>query len=386
MTGASWTYAHSGISNSSPMIRNSLGQYPAFAGSNLASTPYSGQNHPMHSLPSNPYPYGPSRQSYPAAYSHSHSYSDDVFPNFGLQQTSHYHSTAQEPHLPSLDYLSPEMVRQWTPVAMDDRQPPHSLNLSHESSSRMTPAQHTQPISVPVGTSHASGTNLFPGLASLKNNLPSFGSHVSRTLPVPESQRTSISQSSVSSTSGDSALAGIPQTLSYRPSIPWNAEKGAPEEASNSSTSSTMSGNGPTSSKSSSSPQAMQKQTALGFQAAASNSSSREMYYGPSSITASMSSTGSQLDPENVTFHGRLAKDHQIANQQQTPGHYGYSLGSSTRAGTTSNQVIQEGTLMNGQIYTRLEEPQQPYENLPALSGEGGEVPQRTNLTSTRLF
>jgi len=376
----SWTYAHCGLPNGSPMVRNSLGQYssmtaPAsYPGSALAAAPYPGSAsiHPVHSLSSATFPYGPSRQSYPTAYSHS--YADDLFQNYALQQPSHYHPTAQESHLPSLDYLSPEISRQWTPVAVDGRQPQHSLDIDQESSSRLS-------TSVSAGTSNA----LFPGLGALKNYLPSFAPHRSRTLPIPESQRTSISHStnSVSSISGESAPSGFPQALSYRSGNPWNAEKPALEtsEACNGSVSST--GTGSTSINSSSSPQVSQKSTTFGFPAVPSNPSSRENYYTSANISTSAPSIEGTLDPEHATFHGRLSKDPGVSTQHPTSNHYGYSFGSSSRIGATSDQMVPDGTLMSGQLYTRLGEPQQSYENLPALSsGASSHAPYRTSISS----
>jgi len=362
------------------MVRNSLGQYssitvPAsYPGSALAATPYPGSTsiHPVHSLSSATFPYGPSRQSYPTAYSHS--YADDLYQNYGLQQPSQYHPAAQESHLPSLDYLSPEISRQWTPVAVDGRQPQHNLDIDPESSNRLG-------TSVSTGTSNA----LFPGLGALKNYLPSFAPHRSRTLPIPESQRTSISHStnSVSSISGESAPSGFPQALSYRSGNPWNAEKPATEtiEASNGSISST--GTGSTSINSSSSPQVSQKSTTFGFQAIPSNPSNRENYYASANISTNTPSAEGSLDPEHATFHGRLSKNPGVSTQQPTSSHYGYSFGSSSRIGATSDQMVPDGTLMSGQLYTRLEEPHQSYENLPALSGgASSHTPYRTSISS----
>lgn len=376
----SWTYAHCGLTNGSPMVRNSLGQYssmnvPAsYPGSALAAAPYPGSTaiHPVHTLSSATFPYGPSRQSYPTAYSHS--YADDLFQNYALQQPSHYHPTAQEAHLPSLDYLSPEVSRQWTPVAVDGRQPQHNLDIDQESSSRLS-------ASVSAGTPNA----VFPGLGALKNYLPSFAPHRSRTLPMPESQRTSISHStnSVSSISGESAPSGFPQALSYRSGNPWNADKPALEttEVCNGSISST--GTGSTSINSSSSPQVSQKSTTFGFQALPSNPSTRESYYVSANISTSTPSADGTLDPEHATFHGRLSKDTGVTTQQPTSSHYGYSFGSSSRIGATSDQMVPDGTLMSGQLYTRLEEPHQSYENLPALSGgASSHAPYRTSISS----
>ena len=396
---SSWPYAHSGLPNGSPMIRNTLGQYssmtaPAsYPSSALAAAPYSGPMHPMHSLPNTAYPYGPCRQSYPATYGQN--FPDDMFQSYGLQQPSHYHQTAHESHLPSLDYLSPEISRQWTPVAVDGRQSHQYFNSDQESSSRFAQPHYSQTnISVSTGTPNAPSGPIFPGLASLKNSLPSLASHRSRTLPVPESQRTSVSHSTnnISSIPGESALPGVPQAFNYRSSIAWNAENAATEtnEAASSSASSKVSGTGPTSSNSSSSPQATHKSTAFGFQAVPSSPSGRDVYYAPTSLATTMPATEGQLDQENASFHGRLSKDLKISNQHSTPGLYGYSLGSSTRNGTTSDQMIPDGTLVSGQLYTRLQEPHQSYDNLPALSGEASShATHRTSisdLSNSRLY
>ena len=366
------------------MVRNNLGQYSSYPASALTTTPFPGPVHPLHSYSTTTYPYAASRQSYPAAYNHG--FSDDMFQNYELQQPTPFPSTTSEPHLPSVEYITPDSSRQWTPVAVAGRQSNQSLNLDQESSSRLTQHHYAHPLAVSAAaTPNTSGSVMFPGLGSLKNYLPSFASHGSRTLPVPESQRASISHGAnrVSSVSGES---GIHHTLNFRPGLPWNNEKGPNDEASNSSASSTISGGG--TSGNSTSPEATYKSTSLAFQGTEPNQSGRGTYYAPSNTATNTPSTGGQLDPETATFHTRLSQDAEVPNQQQSTRHYGYSLGNSTRNGT-NDSMISDGTLMSGQLYTRLEEPQQSYESLPALSGEASHASYRTsvsNLTNARLY
>lgn len=372
----SWPYSHPGLPNSSTMVRNSLGQYSSYPGNNtLTTTSYPTPIHSLHSLSNTAYPYGPTRQSYPTAYNHG--FPDDIYQTYDLQPSSNYHPAAQEAHLPALDYLSPEISRQWTPVSMNSRQSQQTLSMDQDTSGRMTQVQYSQPSTV-------SASIPFPTLGVLGASLPPFVSR-GRTLPMPDSQRSSVGHStnSISSNSGENTT---PQTLSHRHSVAWTSEKIANDETSTSSASSTISGNG--SGGNSSSPQVTQKPTAMSFQTIATNPSSRDVYYGASNATTSLASAESRLDPENTTFHRRLSKAPDVSSQQQSSSHYGYSLGSSTRNGT-SDQGVANGTLMSGQLYNPLEEPQQSYENPPALSSETSHAGYRTSvssLTDDRLY
>lgn len=348
MMEGSWPYASHGLPNS--IYRNGLSPYASMS----TSTQWPGPMHGMHGFASTTYPYG-ARQSYPSS-TYSTSLPDDMFQGYSLQQqSSGYHPPiTRDSPLPSLDYLSPEVSRQWPSVTPTlSRQAHHGISLDQENShTRLTQPQTTSAF----------------GLGSLETNLPTFIPPRSRTLPMPDRQRTSISHSSI--LSSDNPLSGASQTLSYRSSLPWMDKGGT--ESNETSNSSTSSGLDPASSNASSSPHATQKATSFSVHGIPSSSTGREIYYSPPSATTSIGlpSGEDQLESENASFQGRLNREHGISNHQPSSSHYGYSLGRSTRAGA-SNHLVADGTLMNGELYTRLE-PQsaQSYEDaVPALSG-----------------
>ena len=383
---STWSYPHPGLVHESSMSRDtgSLGQYPSsqvpatYPGSSLATASLPASMHSVNSISGAAYPYGPSRQSYPSSYGHN--FSDDVFQGYSLNQSAQFQHPAHESHLPSLEYVTPDLARQWTPVAAEVRQPPQSFGVDQDGSTRYGPlayshsniAVHASDTSVPADRS-----GMFPRMSNLESHLPSLIPRKSRALPVPESRRPSISHSTNAMTgvADPTASLGIPQNLGYRPSIPWSTEGSATEsnEASNSSTSSTMSGRDFVASDSSSSPRATHKSAAFDPQPTPSSSSGRGSYYTPSTT-----------DSEAVSYLGRLSKGHKMGYHGADPSHYSYSLGSDMRNDTTSS-LIQEGTLVSGQQYTRLGHPDHPQSfDDPSLHEQrDSPAPHKTSIPST---
>ena len=379
---SSWSYPHPAIEHGSPISRDgsSLGQYPppqapsSFQGSSLAAASLPASVHSVHGLSGASYPYGPSRQSFPSSYGHN--FSDEIFQNYSL---------AHESHLPSLGYGAPDTSRQWAPVSAEVRQTHQNFPVDHESSNRYSQVAYSQSQNaIPADASGAvDRSGMFPRMSTLESHLPSLIPRKSRALPVPESKRPSVGHNTNAATgvTDPNPPLGIPPSLSYRSSIHWTTEGSAMEttEASNSSTSSSMSNRDPTAGHSSSSPQATHRSAAFDLRPMPSTSSGQGSYYAPSS----MATLSSNIDSESASYLSRFPKSHKVGYQHAEPSHYGYSLGSDMR-NDANDPMISEGTLVNGQQYTRLHEADhsRSYEDL-ALPQEGNsQASHRISISS----
>ncbi|KAL8828081.1 MAG: hypothetical protein Q9191_002798 [Dirinaria sp. TL-2023a] len=388
---STWSYPHPGLAHGSPVSRDNGGlaqysstQVPAsYPGSSLAATSLPASMHPVSSFSGTAYPYGPSRQSYPSSYGHS--FSDDMFQGYSFNQSAQFQHPSHDSQLPSLDYVNPDLARQWTPVAPGARQSSQSFSIEQEGSTRYGPLaySHSSIAVHPDASVPADRSGMFPRMSNLESHLPALNPRKSRALPAPASRRASISHSTNAMTgvTDPTAPLGMPQNLNYRSSIPWTTEGPAAEnnEGSSSSTSSTMSGRDLVASNFSPSPQVAPKSAHFDPQPISSGSSGRASYYTPLTMTT----LPPNMDTEALS---KFSKGHKMGYHTAGTGHYGYSLGSDARNDTSP--MIPEGTLVSGQHYTSLGQsnPLHAYEERALSEEKSSPVPHRTSTpgTSTR--
>ena len=382
----SWNYQHPGIPSRSA---SAVGQYPAmttpstYTGSSIASNSYPSSMPYVRLQPvgqQTPSPYhNNSRQSYPT---NPAWLPEDIAETYSLSSPQ-YTMSAQESQLPSLNYTSPEMSRAWVPLPAS-RQPNQGFHIDQEGSSKYaTPSYSLPSATLPTRTTGAQeGHSQFPAMNAMKTSLPSYSLPGSRILPVPDSNRgltNNKNQSNASVLTAEDTGASLSQSLGYRSAVPWNSSHTGTEahqHSTGSSTSSTVSGTDGVSSNSSASPQIIQKPAFFDYRPAQQDRASDY------SSTYNLSSTASlrrHAGLDSSVFPGELSSDNILPSQDASLSQYTYTLGNSPES--------QKGTLVNGQSYTRLQEPQhaQSLEALDHLTSQAATYPaHRTSISNAK--
>ena len=319
-----------------------------------------------------------SRPTYPMNYG---AFPDDMAETYGLPSPQ-YHLPSQESHLPSVNYNSPEMSRAWAPNS-HARQPHQNFPLEAEGPSKYASSSFPIP-SAPLSTTSTLALNEqphFPAMSTLKTSLPHCERINNRVLPALGTKLGPASKDhqNTSILSGEGSSTGLPLSLNHRSGASWNADQNGNDgnqRSVGSSTSSTISTTEDPGSNSSSSPQMSQKPTVFGYRPVQQD---RESNYGSTynSTSTSFTERHGGLDSNGLN---ELSNDHIIPSQDSPPNQYTYNLGSSMKH--------PEGTLVNGQSYMRLQEPQN-VQSFGTLNDLGHTLtyhshPQRTSISNAR--
>ena len=330
-----------------------------------------------HQTPS-PY-HSNSRQNYPT----NHAWlSEDIAETYSLSSPQ-YTMSAQESHLPSLNYTSPEMSRAWVPLPAS-RQPNQGFHMDQEGSSKYAAPSYSLPsATLPTRTTGPpDGHSRFPAMNAMKTSLPNYSVPGSRILPAPDSNRGSISNKSQANASvlmAEDAGTSLSQSLDYRSAVPWSSGHTGTEAHQNStgsSTSSTVSGTDGVSSNSSTSPQMTQKPGFFDYRPAQQD---RASDYSSTYSLSSAASLRRHAGLDSSVFPGELPSDSLLPSQDASSSQYTYTLGNSPDS--------QKGTLVNGQSYTRLQEPQhaQSLDVLDHLTSQAATYPtHRTSISNAK--
>lgn len=235
------------------------------------------------------------------------------------------------------------------------------------------------------------GSMSFPGLGSLATSLPLHANNASRTLPNPTSKRGSI-QSITNISHGslpDSTLSfGAPQNIGGKSSVSWSNENVTVGSSQSAITSITLATNGVaegSNGKPSSPTRALRDNSAFGYFSMSHTpinmSSPQSGEYLPSSLSES-SNSDSQLGSTDTVYHSRVSGDNITSNQSPSSNLYSYSVVGAGRYGSTTDSIVSEGTLTNGQPYTRLRQPEP--QHVPSLDPLGGDSLESKSRLSQR--
>ena len=204
------------------------------------------------------------------------------------------------------------------------------------------------------------GSSAFPGLGSLGKSLPQHS--VNRTLPNPASNKASI-DSITNNIQGSAAEFstpfGIPQSLDYKSDLSWANEHVTTGSNQGTMTSLSLSNiNAPGGcSKPSSPPRLSQDNSGFGLISLSNNplnlTASNSSDYIPALLSESTTSADPHLMLGDSPFQSSLANDNMLSNHGST-NLYSYSMGNGGRNGSITDSMASEGTLANGQVYTRL--------------------------------
>jgi hypothetical protein len=327
-----------------------------------------------------------SRQTYASNYSNG--FNDEFLDAYTMPGAQYL--------LPGQDFAAQDMSRPfWRP--MNATHSSHlNPSLEHDTTVRYGPSGFPYYNSSASSVSMADGSVSFPGLGSLATSLPLHASNASRTLPNPTSKRGSI-QNITNVSQGalpDSTLSfGAPQNINGKSSVSWSNENVTVGSAQGAMTSIAIAANRVTegsNGKPSSPTRALRDNSAFGYFSMAHTpmnmSSPQSGEYLPSSLSES-SNSDSQLGPTDTVYHSRVSGDNINSNHSPSSNLYSYSVAGAGRYSSTTDSMVSEGTLTNGQPYTRLRQPEP--QHVPSLDPLGGDslesksrLSQRTSIAS----
>ncbi|MCJ1257152.1 hypothetical protein MMC24_004977 [Lignoscripta atroalba] len=375
-SGCDWPYLIDGTSNpSSGMIPMSggLGQLSSstagLTGSMASSSFPSSIHYPRTQAISNfssiPYSGTPGRQQYYASYSAG--LGDATFDSYAIQ-SPHYLLPAQDSTSSTVAYGGAESSRQWLPAGSSGRPSQGGLVFDHDDRSRYgSSCNFPYPNSSGSTSSTVSDTgSLFPAMGSLALSLPAPFINSDRVLPNP----TSSTAQNASGNSVNASLGALGETLPFLPSqgastrytVPWGPERVTTGGSRNSS-STTLSATtltGAISSKPSSSPTDCQD-SAFGYIPITQSPSLTTVSatdYNSAVAGASTASFDGQIGPPNSTYESTLPTEPILRSHDSSSNLYTYSVGSSAKRGSIAESTTSDGTLLSGQPYTRLRQPQ----------------------------
>ena len=375
----SWNYQHPGLSRNSSAVNNfSAMTAPAsYPGSSIAATSYPSttsfvRSVPMTSHAASSYPSG-SRQSYPLTYT---GFSDELTDSYGMNglSSTQYNLQGQDSHLPSVNYNPPEMSRSWASIP-NSRQLQQNFTSEPDGPSRFPNSSFPFPSGLaPTNPNLVSNEpTRFPAMNTLKVSLPRYD--VNRILPALGSKG-SIGKALRSAPMLPTDATGI-SIPHYRSSICGNTEHNGNDgnqHSAGSSTSSTMSNTEEPGSNSSSSPQLSQKPTAFGYH---HRQHDRETTFGSTYVPTSAGLVERHAGLDNHGLDAELSSDQMLSGHDSSSHQYTYNLGNSSKHA--------QGTLVNGQNYVHLQEPQhtQSFDSLNPLN-HTAPYNHRSSISSVR--
>lgn len=331
----------------------------------------------------------PTRQTYGASYGNS--FGDDLLDPYTVPGNQYF--------LPSQDFPSSYQ-------AQDISRPPswRLLNTNHsahpnaslepEVATRYGPGCSYYNSSASSASSVLTdGSGPFPGLGSLANSLPLHANNANRTLPNPNSKRASI-QSITNVSPGalnDSTLPFcVPQNIGVKSSVSWCNENVAGGGATGAAGSIAVGTSGVaegSNGKLSPPTRTSRDNSTFGYysisQTPMSMGSPQPAEYMPTTLSES-SNSDSQLGSTDAMYHPKGPGDTILSSPGPSSNLYSYSGVNTGRYGSTTDSMMSEGTLTNGQPYTRLRQPEpQHVPSLDPLRGDSLEPSSRHAQTTS---
>lgn len=370
-TGSVWPYTSSGSVSASaiPQIGSSMGSYSMGQVPSLAPmTPgsFTASSHYPRTTSGHSYAYSaqPSRHAYTPAYGLS--YGDDLSDAYS-QQSPPYMLPSQDTLGTSNVYGSQEALRTWNPISQSSKIPHSGLFLDQDSPpsyglSQLSYLSSSVPRQSAVTTDASS---FFPAMTSLVSSLPMAGSNGDRTLPNPAAGRAHIQQASMNGYSQGNNAEAIPlnpygssQAFAYKSTAPWGSE--SVTSGGSQSSASTMSGANVLmdSSKSSTT---NQQETAFGYIALPGSPpadlSAPTMVYNTPRLSNSVTNP-SHPSSAVSSLPRTSSRDSLLQSHGSSSNLYSYSADTTSKRGSVGDSTTSDGTLVSGQQYTRLRQPQ----------------------------
>ena len=309
-----------------------------------------------------PYQMMPSRQDYSAHYP---SGLDGTYDAYGVQSGS-YVLPAQESSTSSTLYSNTENLRQWSSLGNSSRT---NFGFDHELPAKYVSSNMSYGEAVvPAGPGSTDTSSLFPALGSIANALPLPNPlrNSDRVLPSP---RASLGVSSLENLMGSHhGLAAEPAYLSQhtnaKPGAQWSLERrtagGNQTLKSTTSSSTGVSSMTATDGRPSSSSQDAQ-QTAFGYieHTPPTGSTTPTTEYNSTNNSSNPTVSAGQMQSHvlaSSTYESGMLSEPLLRREFSSPNLYTYTTGSGSK--DDSQSAFSDGTLLNGQPYTRLRQPQ----------------------------
>jgi hypothetical protein len=341
----------------------------------MPAVSYAGSAHPSR-MPSfggpsiSPYTTGPARQASTSIYGGT--FNDDLCDPFYSMQPIQYPGSLQEAQVPPTSFAAPDTGRTWTPITPSSRSSYNGSSLDPESSLRYGQLGFPHTSSSALNNVATEGNSLFPRMSALAGSLPP--SSVDRTLPNPNTKRPSLigTNSLNQGTLGDTSPLGIPPNLNYKSTAPWGSISGASSigPASSSSTSvSTVSTTVPSNNKPSASPRGSQDAAPYGYiplsrSPSSSLTTARASEYDSAiNLPTSSASMENHMGLTDSAFHNGFSSEDMLPSHSSSSSLYSYSICGGTKSGSLGDSMASEGSLVNGDQYTRLRQPQPQHAN-----------------------
>lgn len=331
----------------------------------------------------------PTRQTYGASYGNS--FSDDLLDPYTVPGNQYF--------LPSHDfsgnYHAQEVSRPPSWRLLNTNHSAHlNASLEPEVATRYGPGcsyYNSSASSASSVLTDASGP--FPGLGSLATSLPLHANNANRILPNPNSKRgsiQSITNVSLGAISDSTLPFCTPQNSGGRSSVSWCNDNmagagttGAPGSIAVGASGVTEGSNG----KLSPPTRTSRDNSAFGYysmsQTPMGMGSPQPAEYMPTTLSES-SNSDSQLGSTDAMYHSKGPGDAILSSPGPSSNLYSYSGVNTGRYGSTTDSMMSEGTLTNGQPYTRLRQPEPHHvSSLDPLRGDPLEPSSRHAQTTS---
>lgn len=329
----------------------------------------------------------PPRQTYGSHYGNN--FNDDLLDPYTVPGNQYF----LPGHEFSNTYQAQDMSRpSWRPLNTNNSAP---LNASVEQDiTRYAPSCSYYNSSASSASSVLTdGSGPFPGLGSLASSLPFHANNANRTLPNPTSKRGSIQ--SISNVSlgalNDSTLPFcVPQNIGGKSSVSWCNENVAGGGVTGPTGSIAIGTSGVTegsNGKLSSPMRTSRENSAYGYYPMShtpmSMGSPQPAEYMPTTLSES-SNSDSQIGSADAMYQSKVPGDSILSSPGPSSNLYSYSGAGTGRYGSTSDSIMSEGTLTNGQPYTRLRQPEPHHvSSLDPLRGDSLEPSSRHAQTTS---
>ena len=290
-------------------------------------------------------------------------YSDDYIEAYNMQSPQ-YLLPSQDSQVSSVNYGTQDLSRNWTPMAMTSRIPQNGSFLDQDGHSRYGTSTFPYLNSPTSAVAADASSLLFPGMASLATSLPVPTSNADRILPTPTPKNVPVNSvnNGLQMLSDTNSYAS--QGNGYKASVPWGPES-VTTGGSQSSTATTVSVDTSNavgaSRRKSSSPPPNSQETSFGYipisHSPPAISAITASDYSSSSLPTATRGIEGYGSSGHSTLNG-LSGDNLMPSHSSSSNLYSYTVGSSTRRGSNADAATSDGTLVSGQPYTRLRQPQ----------------------------
>ena len=280
-------------------------------------------------------------------------------------QSPQYLLPSQDTQAPGVNYGAQDLSRNWTPIGMTNRISQNGSFLDQDVHPRYGASTFPY-LNSNTSAATANGSSLsFPAMTSLATSLPVPSSNADRILPTPTPK--SVPMNSINNgvqVLSDTSPTYSSQGTSYKPSVPWGPESvttGGSQSSTATTTSVDTSGVIGAARRKSSSPPSSSQETTFGY---------IPISHSPPAISAITASdySSSRLPTSSRRIDGyggsaysalsELSGDTLMSSHNSSSNLYSYTIGSSTRRGSNADTATSDGTLVNGQPYTRLRQSQ----------------------------